>query len=137
MSEMNHRAHHLYAAIKFICEYYYHEECRASRETLCRMLGDSPNSLRLITEALKQLKDVDLINIIERNGSPHIITLNEHHERAYALLIEQDFKAALNEARDDNGAPKQKVAQVRKRDADMIAAIERDFIGDDFKFDKQ
>jgi len=134
---MDHRAHHLYGAIKFICENYDDEECTASRETLCRMLGDSPKSVRLISDALKQLKDEYLINITERDGSSHVITLNEQHESYYAIVIERDFKAALDEARDDKAAVKQKVVHIGKGDGGRIAAIERDFTDDDFKFDKQ
>ena len=82
---MNHRAHHLYNLIRWICE--EKGQCTASRETLARALGDSPKSLRLITEALQELKAEYLIEIQEREMAPNLITLTEHHDSYYNALL--------------------------------------------------
>ena len=97
---MEHRDHHLYQLIRYICEEY--DKCNASRETLARAIGLSAKSIRLITESWKTLQDEYLIDVEERECAPPVITLAEHHKSYYDAILYGEFADALDERQMEN-----------------------------------
>lgn len=130
MLELEHREHHLYQMIRFICE--KHGECTASRETLARTIGLSPKSLRVMTKALQNLEEAGLIGIEKRDHAPHAITLTDLHQVIYDTILLDRFSNALDARETERMLGEDQVTGPRASDVKTIGDIEATFSEGDF-----
>ena len=137
MIYLGHRAHHLYNVIRYLCR-NDEAKCTASRQLLARMLGDSPRSTRLVTDAISVLKRAKLINVEERAKSVHVITLPCDHEDRYTELLTDVLKDARKETereRRETTACALEMLTI-ERNREIIEEVDEDFKDEDFELDE-